>query len=109
MDDGTVNDFSRGYLSPQQHLSLKVEGGILAIAFSLLALGGVVIGAILLPSLIESRAQASSAYAREAAQTADREARVALEQTDKLRDEFHDYLGIKVPVKTALKSEGEHK
>jgi hypothetical protein len=69
--------------------------------------GGVIVGAILLPSLVKSEATASSAYSRESSQTAEREARVSLEQVDKLRNEFHDYLGINVPVKTALKGESK--
>lgn len=70
-----------------------------------LGFGGVIIASIWAPALIESKAKSESAYARETAQTADREARVALEQVDRIRDEVHDKLGIKIPVKTALKGE----
>jgi hypothetical protein len=69
--------------------------------------GGVIVASIWAPALIESKAQSASAYSRETSQTADREARVSLEQVDKLRNEFHDYLGINVPVKTALKGESK--
>jgi hypothetical protein len=107
MDDGTVNDYSRGDHSPQAHVH-DGTGKVLALVGCLLGamgFGGVIVEAILLPSLIKSEATASSAYSRETSQTADREARVSLEQVDKLRNEFHDYLGINVPIKTALKGD----
>lgn len=88
---------------------IKIGGSIavslLAAGLALLSIGGTAAILFLGPQLIESRAQASSAYARETAQTADREARVALEQVDKIRNEVYDHFGIKVPVKTALKGD----
>jgi hypothetical protein len=88
----------KGMLSPQQHMTLKVEGGNLAIALSLLALGGVVVGAILLPGLIDSKATASSAFARQTAQEAERESRIAIEQVDYMRVELAKK-GVIVPSK----------
>lgn len=95
-----------------QNVTIVKIGGSFAVALlgaalALLSLGGTLAILFLGPQMIKSEAQASSAYAREASQTADREARVSLEQVDKLRNEFHDYLGINVPVKTALKGESK--
>jgi|SRR5678816_1461708 hypothetical protein len=94
-------DYGSAYKSKgvqQQNLTLKVEGGNLAIALSLLALGGVVVGAILLPGLIDSKATASSAFARQTAQEAERESRVAIEQVDYIRVALAEK-GINVPSK----------
>lgn len=69
-------DYGYGYKaqnSPQQHMTLKVDGGMLAIAISLVALGGVVVGAITLPILAKN----ASAPADVRAAIAEREARIA--------------------------------
>jgi hypothetical protein len=50
-------DFGIGYRgrnSPQQHMTLTLAGGTLAIALSLIALGGVLIASLLLPQLLQS-------------------------------------------------------
>ncbi len=70
----------RGYQSPQQHLNLKVDGGGIAIALSLIALGAVLAAVILLPSLIEASAEKAAAPANAAAAYANRDARVALDK-----------------------------
>lgn len=49
--------------SPQQSLNLKVEGGTLAIALALVALGAVLAAIIILPQLAESRANEAVAVA----------------------------------------------
>lgn len=75
----------KGVLSPQQHMTLKVEGGILAIAFSLLALGGVLTAAILLPDLIDSRAKSAAAEPAATASIANRESRLAQADLQRIR------------------------
>lgn len=95
IDHGTAN---KGILSPQQHMTLNVAGGHLAIALSLLAVGGVIVLAILLPGLIDSKATASSAFARQTAQEAEREARISLEQVDYMRVALAEK-GINIPSK----------
>ena len=68
---------------------IQIDAGkgmaIVAIALSLFAAGGTIIGAIMLPSLIESRAQAVAANAVVRANVAEREARLALDKVDELR------------------------
>ncbi len=49
--------------SPQQSLNLKVEGGLLAIALALIALGAVLAACILMPEIIQSRANEAAAVA----------------------------------------------
>lgn len=75
----------KGVLSPQQHMTLKVEGGILAIALSLLALGAILSAAILLPNLINSSAKAASANADSMASIANRESRLAQADLQRIR------------------------
>jgi len=75
----------KGVLSPQQHMTLKVEGGTLAIALSILALGGILIAAILLPDLIDSRAKAASAEPAAMASIANRESRLAQADLQRIR------------------------
>lgn len=70
----------RAILSPQQTLSLNVEGGTLAIAIALLALGGVLVAAILIPQIIDARANAAVAPAYATASYAERDSRVALDK-----------------------------
>lgn len=71
---------------------IQIDAGkgmaIVAIALSLFAAGGTIIGAIMLPSLIESRAQAVAANAVVRANVAEREARLALDKVEELRIEI---------------------
>lgn len=53
----------RGMLSPQSHSTIKVEGGTLAIALALVALGAVLVATILLPQLAQSHANEAVAVA----------------------------------------------
>lgn len=60
------NDFGYGYkgvLSPQQHMTLKVDGGTLGIVLGLLSLGAVLAACILLPQLMRSQSEAAVAVA----------------------------------------------
>lgn len=67
----------KGHNSPQQHMNLKVDGGAIAIAIALVAIGAVVASCILLPQLMGSIAREASAAANINAQIAEREARIA--------------------------------
>ena len=76
-------DYGYGYKgrnSPQQHTTIKVDGGMIAIAISLVALGGVVVGAITIPQMMRSSAEAAAAPANAKASYAERDARVALDK-----------------------------
>lgn len=53
----------RAYQSPQQTMTLKVEGGLLAVAIALVALGAVLVATILLPQLAQSHANEAVAVA----------------------------------------------
>ncbi|MGC3959576.1 MAG: hypothetical protein QM813_17000 [Verrucomicrobiota bacterium] len=66
--------------SNQNNLTLTVQGGGLAIALSLVALGAVLSMAIILPQLMEKTAQAAAAPGSVRSQIAEREARVAQDQ-----------------------------
>lgn len=80
-------DYGTGYqarFSPQSHATIKVEGGSLAIAIALIALGGVIVGAITLPIL----AQKASEPIAVRSQIAEREARVAIDQVQTMRIEL---------------------
>jgi len=58
---------------------------VVAIVLGSMALGGVIVGAVMLPDVVQSRAQSSAAAANENARIAEREARIAIDQTDALR------------------------
>lgn len=91
-------DFGYGYkgvLSPQQHMSLKVEGGMLAVTLALLALGGVLVAAILVPEIIEARAHEAAAAAYATAAYAERDSRVALDKIGYIQSAL-DRNGIRV-------------
>lgn len=95
-------DYGYGYKaqnSPQQHMSLKVDGGMLALAFAILAFGGVLVAAIFIPSLMESRAKAAVEEAvrpiaakvaslESTSYIAEREARVSQEDVKTIRMEM---------------------
>jgi hypothetical protein len=82
MDDGTVNDYSQGVNSPQQHVhdGTGKALALVAVVFGALAFGGVIVGAILIPDIIEARASEAAAPARATASYAERDARVALDK-----------------------------
>jgi hypothetical protein len=60
----TQEDFGGIYKSrnsPQQNTTIKVEGGTIALAIALVALGGVLVAAIMLPQLMRVQAEATAA------------------------------------------------
>lgn len=75
----------KGILSPQQHMTLKVEGGMLAIALSLVALGAVFALVILLPGMIESRAISAASQASVRSQEAAQNSALARNDVAKLK------------------------
>lgn len=84
-----------------QNVTVVKIGGSLAVALlgaalALLSLGGTLAILFLGPQMIDSRAQASSAFARQTAQEAERESRVAIEQVDYMRVALAEK-GIHVP------------
>lgn len=81
---------NRAVLSPQQTLNLKVEGGSLAIAISLLSLGILVAACLFLPQLTEAqtRAAAAESLRQISAQVASAQDRAWLaERNSKMTDE----------------------
>lgn len=56
-------DQSRRRHSPQFSQVLKIEGGLIAIALALIALGGVIVAAVLLPEITRSQSEAAVAVA----------------------------------------------
>lgn len=84
-------DYGYGYKgqnSPQQHTSIKVDGSSVAIGLSLLAIGGVLVAAIVLPHLIRSEAEKSGSESAVRSLIAEREARVAIDQVQTMRIEL---------------------
>lgn len=91
-DTGTVrevrriidNDLSGGTNSPKQQTQVTVGGSTvlaaIAAVFALLAFGGVLVSAILIPEIIEARAAQAAAPAEAKASYAERDARVALDK-----------------------------
>lgn len=75
----------RAFQSPQQTMSLRVEGGAIAIALSLLALGGVLVASILIPTLIDKAATAASSGAVVRSQISERESRLNAEDIKLIR------------------------
>lgn len=76
-------DYGYGYKaknSPQQHTTVKIEGGTIALAFAILSFGGVIVGAITIPQMVRSTAEAAAAPAYQKASYAERDARVALDK-----------------------------
>lgn len=89
----------RSYQSPQQNLNLNIDGGTLAIAISLLALGGVLVAAILLPQLMDKQAEAAAlrisqpiatqaAEARSVSYIGERQSKIATEELRLLQVEL---------------------
>lgn len=125
MDDGTVNDFSRGDFSPQQHTTVKIEGSIwlsiIAFGVAMLALG--MVARVLIHdyadrayvdkyaadartytdnssvsdrAYADKSANAASAPASVRSQIAEREARVAQDQNH-IQDGQIDSLNRRIP------------
>ncbi len=76
----------RGHQSPQQHMNLHVSGGSLAIALSLLSIGGLVIGASLIPAYIRSEAGRLTERALVRSDIAEREVKIAREENKHFRE-----------------------
>lgn len=84
-------DYGYGYQaqnSPQQHMTLKVDGSTLAIVLAVAAICGLVVGAILLPEVIDSRAAEHAARAVAKSEYAERDARVAIEKIAAMQAEL---------------------
>jgi hypothetical protein len=103
MDDGTVNDFSRGDFSPQQHTTVKIEGSIwlsiIAFGVAMLALGmcaNVLLKDYADKAYADKAANAASAPASVRSQIAEREARVAQDQNH-IQDGQIDSLNRRIP------------
>lgn len=80
--------------SPTQNTHVDVKDstgrvlGFVACALSSAAFGGIIIASILIPQIIESRAQSAAAAGVVRAQIAEREARVALDTTQQFQVEL---------------------
>lgn len=88
----TQEDFGGIYKSrnsPQQNNNQTVNvSGAVAVAISMLAFGGVLVGAILIPDIIEARANEAAATAKVKADVAERESRIAIDQVQTMRIEL---------------------
>lgn len=73
---------------PKQQVNLRVDGGNLAIAVALVALGGVIVGAITIPQTVRSAAEAAAAPANAKASYAERDARVALDYVTSVQSQL---------------------
>jgi hypothetical protein len=98
-DERDYGGIYRSPHSPQQNVSLRLEGGSIAIGIALLALGGVIVGAMLLPLLSQSQSEAAVAVAlrpisaqvasaQDRAWLAERDARVASDEMKILQVEL---------------------
>ena len=97
----------RGQNSPQQHMNLRVDGGAIGIALGLLAIGGVIVGAITIPMLADKSAKAAAlelvqpvavraASAQDMSYLAERETKLMREQFGMLQVEL-EKKGIHLP------------
>ncbi len=92
------NDLSGGEHSPKQQVNLKVDGGGIALALSLVALGGVLVAVILLPQVMRAQAEAAAAPAKAQASYAERDARVALDYVTSVQSSLEkNGISIKPP------------
>lgn len=84
--------------SPQQNMTLRVDGGSIAIAIALVALGGVLVAAIMLPQIMRAQAEAAAAPAKAQASYAERDARVALDYVTSVQSSLEkNGISIKPP------------
>ncbi len=90
MSEQFIHDYSAGYQSPQQHVhdgTGKVFA-IVAFGLALSAVGGVLVGAILIPEIVQSRANEAAARAVAKSEYAERDARVALDKLGYIQAEL---------------------
>lgn len=73
---------------PKQMVNLRVDGNNLAIALALLAFGGIIVAAILIPEIIEARAKEAGSAAEARSVYAERESRIAIDQVQTMRIEL---------------------